>query len=248
MQHKTALRIALTSILWMLLPLTAVSVGLQAQESPAAQKSLPAESSSADSQLPRREVDKRESPRQAEEKSEEDEIRHSPVVRSIARMTGLSVEQTYWLCVLINFGIVLFAVLYALRKKLPSLFKSRTDAIQQHLEEARKTSEEARTRLTEVEARLSRLDSEIEGMRRQAEENARADDQRILAESEQERRRIVEAAELEINMAAGSARRDLQAYAAELAVDLARKKIRVGAETDQGIVSEFTSWLGKGGN
>jgi F-type H+-transporting ATPase subunit b len=186
--------------------------------------------------------------KKGEQSSEEEEVRHSPVIRSIASKTGLSERQVYWICVFINFGIVLFAVIYGLRKKLPAIFKSRTESIQKHMEEARRTSEEARRRLSEVEARLSRLDVEIEAMRHQAEENARAEDRRVVAESEEERRRIVETAEQEIAMAAGAARRELQAYAAELAVNLAEKKIQVGPDKDQALVREFTSWLGKDGN
>jgi F-type H+-transporting ATPase subunit b len=221
--------------------------GLQAQEAP-----RPAESSSKDSQIATQEATAKsgeeKKQEQKEESSEEDALRNSPVVRSIAAKTGLSTNQVYWICVLINFGTVVFAVAYVMRKKLPGLFKSRSEAIQKHLEEARRSSEEARTRLSEVEARLSRLDSEIDAMRRQAEENARAEDKRILAESERERQRIVQTAEQEIAMAAGAARRELQAYAAELAVDLAGKKIRVKPDTDQALVREFTSWLGKDGN
>jgi len=215
-----------------------------------AQEARPAESSSKDSQIGSQEAKAGEEKKQEQKEgtSEEEALRNSPVVRSIAAKTGLSTNQVYWICVLINFGIVVFAVAYVMRKKLPGLFKGRTEAIQKHLEEARRTSEEARTRLSEVEARLSRLDSEIEAMRRQAEENARAEDKRILAESEQERQRIVQTAEQEIGMAAGAARRELQAYAAELAVDLAGKKIRVKPDTDQALVREFTSWLGKDGN
>lgn len=183
-----------------------------------------------------------------EESSEEAELRHSAAVRFVARITGLTDNQAYWVCVLINFAIVLFAVVYALRKKLPGFFRGRTDAIQKHLEEARRTSEDARRRLKEVEARLGRLDEEIGAMRRDADQNARAEQARVQSEVEEERRRIVASAEQEIAMAAAAARRELQGYAAELAVDLAEKKIHVGSETDQALVKDFTSWLGKDGN
>jgi len=43
------------------------------------------------------------------------------------------------------------------------------------IEEARKMSEDARRRLAEVEGRLSRLDTEIAGMRKEADENAKAE-------------------------------------------------------------------------
>ena len=85
-------------------------------------------------------------------------------------------------------------------------------------------------------------------MRREADENARAEEKRIAAEVEEERRRIVTSAEQEIAAASGAARRELKAYAAELAVNLAQKKIKVAKDTDQMLVREFTSQLGKDGN
>jgi F-type H+-transporting ATPase subunit b len=185
--------------------------------------------------------------KEAKETNETDAIRHSPPVRFVARITGLSLDQAYWLCVLINFAIVFVAVAWALRKNLPGIFKRRTDAIQQRIEEARKTSEEARRRLAEVEGRLARLDVEITEMRREAEENAGAQDKRIQVETEEESRRIVAAAEQEIAIAANAARRELKAYSAELAVGLAEKKIKIGKDTDQALVREFTSQLGKDG-
>jgi F-type H+-transporting ATPase subunit b len=175
-------------------------------------------------------------------------LKHSSAVRWIAHKTGLSVDQAYWLCFLLNFAIIFFGLAVPLWKRLPGLFKSRTRTIQSGIEEARKTSEEARRRLTEVEGRLSRLDVEITEMRRQAQENGAIEDQRILAETEEERRRIVASAEHEISLAAASARRDLRSYAAGLAVELAEKKIRVGKDADEALVREFTTQLGKDGN
>ena len=55
-------------------------------------------------------------------------------------------------------------------------------------------------------------------------------------------------AEQEIDMAANTARRELKSYAAKLAVELAEKKIRVDKDTDQALVREFTSQMGKDGN
>lgn len=189
-----------------------------------------------------------EKPEDLEEEAEPTQaLKHSAAVRWLSRKTGLSVDQTYWACMVLNFAIVFFALWIPLRKRLPAVFKNRTNAIHQRIEEARKASEEARNRLTEVEDRLSRLDNEIADMRRQADENARAEEKRIMAEAEEERKRIVAAAEQEISTAANAARRDLKVYAGELAVDLAAKRIRVGQDADQALVREFTSQLGKNG-
>ena len=177
-----------------------------------------------------------------------DEVKNSAAVRGLAHLTGLDNEKAYWLSVGLNFGIVVLIIAWLVKKNVPGVFKSRNELIQKSIEEARRTGEEAKRRLSEVESRLSRLDAEIGQMRREAEENARAEEQRIEAEVEEERSRIVSAAEQEIAAASGSARRELKAYAAELAVDLARKKIKVGRDTDQMLVREFTSQLGKDGN
>ncbi len=187
---------------------------------------------------------------EGEEKAggEADALRHSPAVKFIARKTGLTIDQAYWLCIGLNFAVVLVTIVVLLRKKLPGFFSGRTAAIQKGIEEARKTSEDARRRLTEVEGRLSRLDADIAAMRREADENAKAEEQRVLAAGEEERRRIVSSAEQEIEMTANAARRELKSYVAELAVELAEKKIRVSRDTDEALVRAFTAELGKDGN
>jgi len=49
-------------------------------------------------------------------------------------------------------------------------------------------------------------------------------------------------------MTANAARRELKAYVAELAVELAEKKIRVSKDADEALVRAFTTQLGKDGN
>jgi F-type H+-transporting ATPase subunit b len=185
---------------------------------------------------------------EAKAKEEEDAIRHSPAIKYIASKTGLSADQAYWVCVGVNFAVVFGTIVIMLRKKLPGYFTGRTSTIQQGIEDARKASEEARLRLTDVEGRLSRLDTEIAAMKREAEENAKAEEQRILAAGEEERRRIVASAEQEIEMTANAARRELKSYVSELAIELAEKKIRVSKDTDEALVRAFTAQMGKDGN
>jgi F-type H+-transporting ATPase subunit b len=189
-----------------------------------------------------------EGEQQLEQGGEADAIRNAPAVKFIARHTGLTKNQAYWVCIGLNFAIIFLVIAGLMRKMLPGYFSGRTSTIQKGIEEARKMSEDARRRLVEVEGRLSRLDSEIAGMRREAEENAKAEEQRLLAAGEEERRRIVTSAEQEIEMAANTARRELKAYVAELAVQLAEKKIRVSNDTDQALVRAFTAQMGKDGN
>ena len=192
--------------------------------------------------------EKAEGQEKVKEGEEADAIRHSPAVKWIARHTGLTDNQAYWVCIGLNFAVIFFAIGGLMRKKLPGYFSGRTAAIQKGIEEARKMSEDARRRLADVEGRLSRLDAEIASMRSEAEENAKAEEQRILAAGEEERKRIVASSEQEIEMAANTARRELKSYVAELAIELAEKKIRVSKDTDEALVRAFTTQLGKDGN
>jgi F-type H+-transporting ATPase subunit b len=217
---------------------------LRAQENP-----NPASTSAPDGQAkPAQPSPRHEGEQQLEQGGEADAIRNAPAVKWIARHTGLSKNGAYWLCIGLNFAIIFFAIAGLLRKMLPGYFSGRTSTIQKGIEEARKMSADARRRLSEVEGRLSRLDTDIAAMRREADENAKAEEQRLLAAGEEERRRIVTSAEQEIEMAANTARRELKAYVAELAVQLAEKKIRVSNDTDEALVRAFTAQMGKDGN
>jgi F-type H+-transporting ATPase subunit b len=217
---------------------------LRAQENP-----NPATTSAPQGQAkPAQPSPRHEGEQQLEQGGEADAIRNASAVKWIARHTGLTKNQAYWLCIGLNFAIIFLAIAGLMRKMLPGYFTGRTSTIQKGIEEARKMSEDARRRLAEVEGRLSRLDSDIAAMQREADENAKAEEQRLLAAGEEERRRIVTSAEQEIEMAANTARRELKAYVAELAVQLAEKKIRVSNDTDEALVRAFTAQMGKDGN
>jgi len=148
---------------------------LRAQES-----AKPASEARAE-QKSEQEPNKAKGEHEVKEGGEADAIRNAPAVKFIARHTGLTNNQAYWLCIGLNFAVIFFAIAGLLRKKLPGYFGGRTAMIQKGIEEARNTSEDARRRLADVEGRLSRLDTEIASMRREADENAKAEEQRILA-------------------------------------------------------------------
>jgi F-type H+-transporting ATPase subunit b len=186
----------------------------------------------------------RESNKEAGEPTDEIKLKHSSSVKLVARLTGLSVDNAYLLCVLINFAMVAGVVIWAAKKNLPGMFRRRTADIQKAIEEARKASEEANKRLADIESRLSRLDAEIGTMRTAAEKAAVAEELRIKAAAEEDARRIVESAEQEIAAATKAARRELTAYAADLAVALATRQIHVDSATDQALVRNFAKGLG----
>lgn len=181
--------------------------------------------------------------REAAGEDEQEQFKHSASVKLVAKYTGLSLEHAYWLCVLLNFAVIAGTLIYLSKKKLPGVFRDRTASIQQAMQEARKASEEANRRLGEIETRLSRLDSEIAGMRATAEKDAVAEEARIKTAAEEDARKIVESAEQEIAAAAKLARRELTNFAADLAVSLAARQIKVDTATDQALVRGFAQEL-----
>jgi F-type H+-transporting ATPase subunit b len=225
------------------------------QNTPAAAQSVPgeqkvsdqkfaAESSAADAAAG---ITSAEDKKEAAEVDDTAQFKQSPSVRWLGKQLGLGSGAMYWLAVIVNFAIIALGVIYFSRLHLPAMFRNRTDSIRKAMDEAKLASDEAKTRLAGIEARLSRLDSEIAAMRAQAEQDGAAEEARIRAAAEEDKKKIVEAAGQEIDVAAKSARRDLAAYAADLAVNLARQRIQVDLPADQSLVSSFAQSLGKAG-
>jgi len=184
---------------------------------------------------------------EAGQEDEQDQFKHSPSVQFIAKLTGMSLDHAYWLCVVLNFAVIAIALFWAAKRNLPGMFRNRTADIQKAMREARIASEDANKRLAEIESRLARLDSEIGTMRAHAEKESVAEELRIKASAEEDARRIVESAEQEIAAATKAARRALTAYAADLAVALATRQIHVDSPTDQALVRSFAKGLGDNG-
>ena len=107
------------------------------------------------------------------------QFKHSASVQFVARLTGMSLEHAYWVCLVLNFGLIAGVIIWFSKTKLPGMFRSRTASIQKALEEARRASADANRRLAGIEARLAKLDMEIGEMRAAAEQEAVAEEQRI---------------------------------------------------------------------
>lgn len=178
-----------------------------------------------------------------QEADENDEYLHSPTVRALGAKLGLNAEQAATAFTVANFFVLAALVGWFLIKTLPKAFRSRNTAIQKHLVDARTATEEASARLNSVEDRLSKLDEQIAAMRAQSEKDSALDEQRIKAGVEDEKQKILAAAEQEIAAATTLARRQIQQYAAGLAIDQAARKLVVTAETDRLLVQNFSRRL-----
>ena len=211
--------------------------------------SIPGFSQNSESggQLAGAETHNSETSTQGSNEDETAQFRHSRSVQLLSKITGLSENGAYWLAVVINFAIVVGAIAWFSKKTLPGAFRNRTASIQKSIEEARRASEDASRRLSDIEARLGRLDQEISKMQAVAEQEARGEEARVKAAAEEDARRIVQSAEQEISASVKAARRELTSFAAELAVSLAAKQIRVDTAADQALVRRFAQELSNGG-
>jgi F-type H+-transporting ATPase subunit b len=238
-------RIARTCFLALLMVTGAGLISLRAQEqAPPQNQQQVSDDSAQKTGGPGRQLAHESKEAAGEEKDEKAEFRQSASVMLISRLTGLNPQRSYWLSMLANFAVIAAVIVWAGRKYLPGMFRNRTEAIQKAMQEAQKASEEARRRLAEIESRLRRLDVEIGMMRNAAEKEGEAEEVRLQAAAEEDARKIVASAEQEIAAAAKAARRQLTAHAADLAVALAQKQVRVDAATDQGLVRSFSTQLG----
>ncbi len=178
-----------------------------------------------------------------EEKDENDMYRHSAMVQKLGKMVGMSTDTAATTFEVANFAVLAALIGFVMLKTLPKTFRERTSAIQKHLVDARTATEEAAARLNSVEERLSHLDAQIAEMKTQAEKDAAAEEVRMRAAVEDEKARILAAAEQEIASASMVAQRSLQKYAAELAIEQAARKLVVTAETDRLLVQNFARRL-----
>jgi F-type H+-transporting ATPase subunit b len=184
----------------------------------------------------------------AKEEAEDDgtaQFKQSASVQWLGHRLGVSAPAMYWLAVVINFAFIALGVMYFSRLHLPTAFRNRTDAIRRSMDEAKAASDEAKTRLAAIEARLGRLDADISAMKAKAEQDGAAEEAGIRASAEDDKQKIVEAAAQEIDVAAKGARRELAAYAADLAVQMARQRIQVDVPADQALIRGFAASLAK---
>jgi F0F1-type ATP synthase membrane subunit b/b' len=124
-----------------------------------------------------------------------------------------------------NFAILAAGIGYLLVKQAGPYFAARSVEIQKGIEEAQKLRAEAEQRAEAMDARLAILGVEVEAMRKASLEEASQEAHRFRQETAHEMAKIQANAEREISSAL-KAQIELKSYAAQLAIDLAREKVR----------------------
>jgi F-type H+-transporting ATPase subunit b len=145
----------------------------------------------------------------------------------------------------VNFAILAIGLGYLCAKMFPPFFKSRTAEIQQGIREAQAIKSEAEKRAAEMQARMAALGAEIEKFRAQSGKEMEQEGKRIGEETARQVARLQAQAEVEIEMAGKIARRELQAYAAKLAIDLAEQRLQTQLDPsiDALLINDFVADL-----
>jgi F0F1-type ATP synthase membrane subunit b/b' len=127
---------------------------------------------------------------------------------------------------LINFAILAGGLYYFLHKPVGDYFANRGRQIRGGLMAARETSDRATAQLAELDRRLQALPGEIEAVRAKGVQEIKAEEARIQAHAEAERKRLIDDVQRDIDVRVRVARKRLAEDAADLAVQAAGERIR----------------------
>lgn len=161
-----------------------------------------------------------------------------------AAETFLGLPYAFWQTLnLLGFVVLL---VWLLRKPLAQFFQSRREQVGEALRRAEADRDRAQAVAREVGDRLSRIEAEIEAMRANALEQAKAEAREIEARAVEEVERVAARSRAELDARVRTARNELTAYAADLAVDLARELVakNVTPEDERRLVAEGVKGLG----
>ena len=144
-----------------------------------------------------------------------------------------------------NFLLLFGGLAYYLRRPLQEFLQTRARGIEEGLANGKRAQEEAGAKMSAIEARLARLDEEIDGLRQQAARESEEDRSRIVDNSNAEAEKVVAVARREIEGLQRTARMELKAHVARLAVDLAEERLQKDLEPSQNqrIISRFVRSL-----
>jgi F-type H+-transporting ATPase subunit b len=145
----------------------------------------------------------------------------------------------------INFAIVAGLLSWVFLKAAPPFFRARSEAIVAAIGKATAAKAEADRQLREAEGRLSRLQNEVKELRTAAEQEAKAEAERIRSLTQADAQRVSDAAKAEIEAAERAARMELKARAANLAVDAAESllKRQLTPQTQEALLAGFVQTL-----
>uniref|UniRef100_UPI00404AE6CA F0F1 ATP synthase subunit B family protein n=1 Tax=Candidatus Saccharicenans sp. TaxID=2819258 RepID=UPI00404AE6CA len=126
----------------------------------------------------------------------------------------------------LNFVVLFGGLAFLLRKPLNDYLKGKAEQVAANLRQSEALKVESLQKLKQSQARLDNLEAEIGALREEAEKEASREKQMIRQEAEKEAQRLKRLAQEEIDALFRASLRELKAYAIDLSVALAEKRIR----------------------
>ena len=147
---------------------------------------------------------------------------------------------------LVNFAILVGALVYLLRSPLASYLVNRGSQIRGDLVNAAEMKQAAAAQIAEIDRKMKALPGELEALRAQGVQEIAAEEARIQAAAAAERDRLLEQARREIDLQVKVAERELVSHAADLAVGVATERIKktITDEDRQRLVDRYVDQLG----
>lgn len=126
---------------------------------------------------------------------------------------------------LANFAILVGLLTYFLRSPLAGYLQSRGEHIRAELVQAAEMRRASEAQLAEISRRMEALPGELDALRARGAEDTANEEARLRAVTESERERLLEQMRREMDMQVRVARTLLHNEAAELATEIARRRI-----------------------
>ncbi len=149
----------------------------------------------------------------------------------------------------VNFLVLVGLLYYFLAKKMqgPDRFKEDYEKIQSSIESARIAKEEAERKLQELDQKLGQLSDEIVRLKTAAAKEADEEKRKILEAAQKEAERIVEQAHRDIDSEVENARKELRKQLADQAVNRSREIIEreLNDQDQKRLISDYIERFGK---
>jgi F0F1-type ATP synthase membrane subunit b/b' len=142
-----------------------------------------------------------------------------------AEAEGGGSEWVGLLAKIVNFAVLVGLLTYLLRNLIVTYLRARGESIRKDLTDAAALRQSADGQLAQVRARLAAMPAELDALRRLGQDELAGERVRMKTATEQERARLLERTQRDIDMQFRQARRQLFEHLAELSMTRTRARL-----------------------
>ncbi len=150
-----------------------------------------------------------------------------------------------WVWLIVNFTILVVALVLVGRKPIKEYFKKRTEMVEKSLKDAEEAKEFAKKTLDEVKKRLKNTDQETNKILDAAKRAGEKEKETLIAEGERLKNKILEQAKTSIEFELQKAKEAIKSEAAIMALELAEEQIKtqLGKKEHEVLIDEYIKKL-----